>query len=225
MSSLHLHPALPATFSFSPSSGAVRYFKTNSAMPRAASHSAISSPGTYRRWQQSPERDGWWAWQLRKVVLLPSRCLPLRIALIACQDSPPVLYFGSRHEGPVMPDHVSPGVYVEENGQPHSIQGLPTSTAGFIGPTPSGPLVLPSAPLTSLADFEQTGQQLMQVEDATSIPNFMWHAARAFFENGGTRLYVCRVFSPGASSNSDGLRPPRPTTRVLSIRPRTAKPH
>lgn len=108
-----------------------------------------------------------------------------------------------------MPDHVSPGVRVEENGQPYSIQGLPTFTAGFVGPTHSGSLLLRSAPLTSLADFEQTygGPQLMQFEDSSPTPNFMWHAARAFFENGGTRLYVSRVFSPGARSNSDGLRP------------------
>ncbi len=55
-------------------------------------------------------------------------------------------------------------------------------------PPTCGPLVLPSAPLTGLAEFEQTygGPQLMQFEDASPMPNFMWHAARAFFENGGT---------------------------------------
>jgi phage tail sheath protein FI len=108
-----------------------------------------------------------------------------------------------------MPHYVSPGVYIEEIEQPHSIEGLPTSTAGFVGPTHSGPLVLPPAPLTGLVEFEQTygGPQLMQFDDASPTPNFMWHAARAFFENGGTRLYVSRVFSPGASSNSDGRRP------------------
>jgi len=57
-----------------------------------------------------------------------------------------LFYTSITHQGPVMPDHVSPGVYVEESGQPHSIQGLPTSTAGFVGPTHSGPLFLPSAP-------------------------------------------------------------------------------
>jgi phage tail sheath protein FI len=108
-----------------------------------------------------------------------------------------------------MTDYLSPGVYVEETGQPHSIQGLPTSTAGFVGPTHSGPLVLASAPLTGLAEFEQRygGPQLVQFEDASPMPNFMWHAARAFFENGGTRLYVSRVFAPGARSNSDGRHP------------------
>jgi phage tail sheath protein FI len=108
-----------------------------------------------------------------------------------------------------MPDSVSPGAYIEPSERPHSIQGLPTSIAGFVGPTHSGPLVLPSAPLTGLVEFEQTygGPQFMQFEDASPTPNFMWHAARAFFENGGTRLYVSRVFSTGAGSNSDGRRP------------------
>jgi hypothetical protein len=135
-----------------------------------------------------------------------------------------VLYF--RHTiKAVMPDYVSPGVCDEECGQPHSIQGLPSSTAGFVGSTHNGPLVLPSAPLTGVAEFEQTygGPQPLQFEDASPTPNFMWHAARALFKNGGTRLYVSRVFCPGARSDSDGRRPPRPTTRVPSIRPPTAK--
>ena len=109
-----------------------------------------------------------------------------------------------------MPLNRFPGVYVSEINQPHSIlQGLSTSTAAFVGPTHSGPFALPSAPLTSLAEFEQTygGPEPLQFEDASPIPNFLWHAARAFFENGGARLYVSRVFSPGAKSGSDGRRP------------------
>ncbi len=47
----------------------------------------------------------------------------------------------------------------------------------------------------------------MQFEDASQTPNVMWHAARAFFENGGTRLYVSRVFRPGTSCNADGRSP------------------
>ena len=99
--------------------------------------------------------------------------------------------------------------YVEETGQPHSIQGAPTSTTGFLGPTHSGPLILPAAPLTSLVEFEEIygGPAAMQFEDASQTPNVMWHAARAFFENGGTHLYVSRVFRPGTSCNSDGRRP------------------
>jgi len=109
-----------------------------------------------------------------------------------------------------MPQYVSPGVYIEETGQPpHSIQGVSTSTAGFVGPAHSGPLYVPTEPLTSLIEFEQIygGPESMQFENASPSPNLMWHAARAFFENGGNRLYVSRVFSPGASSNPDGRRP------------------
>ncbi len=109
-----------------------------------------------------------------------------------------------------MTEPVSPGVYIQEPGQPHSIQGLPTSIAGFVGPTHSGPLVLPDAPLTSLTEFERIygGSEPMQFEDASAaVPNFLWHAARAFFANGGSSLYVSRVFSGGATANSDGRRP------------------
>ena len=30
----------------------------------------------------------------------------------------------------------------------------------------------------------------------------MWHAARAFFEEGGKRLYISRVFNPKSQSGS-----------------------
>jgi hypothetical protein len=29
--------------------------------------------------------------------------------------------------------------------------------------------------------------------------NYLWHAARAFFEEGGKRLYVSRIFRPAAA--------------------------
>ncbi len=114
-----------------------------------------------------------------------------------------------------MHEFSSPGVYLEEfPGQPKPIQGVSTSTAGFVGPTHTGPLALPPDALTSLAEFERTygdGQPL-QFDGAPPAPNFMWHAARVFFENGGARLYVARVFSPripggGPNQGNDGRRP------------------
>lgn len=130
-----------------------------------------------------------------------------------------------------MPEFRSPGVYLEEfSGQPKSIQGLSTSTAGFVGPTHTGPLALPPYALTSLAEFERTygdGQPL-QFDGAPLTPNFMWHAARAFFENGGARLYVARVFSPrslgGAPNQGNDGRRPTAADFAGAIDPATSQP-
>jgi hypothetical protein len=95
-----------------------------------------------------------------------------------------------------MPEFKAPGVYVEEGpfGR-RSIGGVETSTAGFVGPTLAGPVAGKLEVLTSASDFERdygSGTDLTYA-DGTRTPNFMWHAARAFFANGGRRLYVARV--------------------------------
>ena len=85
-----------------------------------------------------------------------------------------------------MPEYVAPGVYVEETSiQPKPIEGVPTSTAGFIGPCLKGPFKRATL-VTSLAEFERTYGR-------GRGPNFTWHAARAFFEEGGRRLYIARA--------------------------------
>jgi uncharacterized protein len=98
-----------------------------------------------------------------------------------------------------MPEYLAPGVYVEEvSFRSKSISGVSTTTTGFVGPTRFGPLQLEPDILTSLSDFEATygdGQPLTFTDTGTQT-NFLWHAARAFFEEGGQRLYVVRVFRP-----------------------------
>ena len=95
-----------------------------------------------------------------------------------------------------MPEYLAPGVYVEEvSFRSKSIEGVGTTTTGFVGPTRYGPLYDTPDVLTSLADFENTygdGQQLDF--DGDLIDNYMWQAARAFFTEGGTRLYVKRIY-------------------------------
>jgi phage tail sheath protein FI len=106
-----------------------------------------------------------------------------------------------------MPEYLAPGVYIEEvSFRSKSIEGVSTTTTGFIGPTRYGPTNLPPDVLTSLLDFEHIygdGQRLsFRTEGATvdspenryTVDNYVWHAARAFFEEGGTRLYVVRTF-------------------------------
>jgi phage tail sheath protein FI len=95
-----------------------------------------------------------------------------------------------------MPEYLAPGVYVEETSyRSKSIEGVSTTTTGFIGPTRYGPTKLDPDIITSLGEFERVygdGQKLKFGE--LEMDNFMWHAARAFFTEGGKRLYVSRVF-------------------------------
>ncbi len=110
-----------------------------------------------------------------------------------------------------MPEYLAPGVYVEEvSFRAKSIEGLSTTTTGFVGPTRYGPVNLPLDVVTSIGEFERTygDRQQMEFEDSSPTHNYMWHAARAFFDNGGTRLYISRIFSPmkapGPNDEADG---------------------
>lgn len=94
-----------------------------------------------------------------------------------------------------MPEYVAPSVYVEETAvRSTPIEGVPTSTTGFIGPCHKGPADAATL-VTSLADFERTygsGRRL-RLDGGALRANYSWHAVRAFFEEGGRRLYVSRV--------------------------------
>ena len=97
-----------------------------------------------------------------------------------------------------MPEFLAPGVYVEEvSFKAHSIEGVSTSTAAFIGPTLTTPPVTDPAerePLRSFREFEQQYGGLDDLQTAQgSSCNFIAHAARVFFDNGGHRLYIGQV--------------------------------
>ncbi len=97
-----------------------------------------------------------------------------------------------------MPEYLAPGVYVEEvSYRSNAIEGVGTTTTGFVGPTRYGPLYDPPDILTSLSDFELVygdGEQL-EFDDIGQTDNYTWQAARAFFMEGGSRLYVKRVYT------------------------------
>ncbi|MEU3774911.1 phage tail sheath subtilisin-like domain-containing protein [Streptomyces sp. NPDC032472] len=101
-----------------------------------------------------------------------------------------------------MPEYLTPGVYVEETSfRSRSIEGVPTSTFGMAGRTEYGPVpytlpnggpsVLPGPTLvTGFTEYERAfGGLRIGGEDCQ-----LALAARAFFANGGRRLYVSRVF-------------------------------
>jgi phage tail sheath protein FI len=102
-----------------------------------------------------------------------------------------------------MPEYLAPGVYVEEvSYRAKSIEGVGTTTTGFIGPTRYGPVGGEPELLTSFADFERIYGGIDSLVFEPTPPgtaqetqaNFMAHAVRAFFDNGGTKLYVARVY-------------------------------
>jgi Bacteriophage tail sheath protein len=109
-----------------------------------------------------------------------------------------------------MPEYLAPGVYVEEvSFRSKSIEGVSTSTTGFAGMTRYGPVQFPEGPttteprlITSFTDFERVYGGLETLHVPTEGDErlcYLAHAARAFFMNGGQRLYVSRVFAPRTS--------------------------
>src|SRR3954449_9362591 len=98
-----------------------------------------------------------------------------------------------------MPEYLAPGVYVEEvSYRSKSIEGVSTTTTGFIGPTRYGPVAETPQLVTSLIEFERLygdRQQLAYDDLATPTHNYMWHGVRAFFENGGRRMYIKRIYN------------------------------
>lgn len=108
-----------------------------------------------------------------------------------------------------MPEYLAPGVYVEEvSFRPKSIEGVGTSTTAFVGPTRKGPLDGTPEVVTSFGEFERVyggleNLSFNSVGDADPpATNYLAHAVRAFFDNGGSRLYVGRTFQP--RTNLDG---------------------
>lgn len=110
-----------------------------------------------------------------------------------------------------MPEYLTPGVYVEETSfRSRSIEGVATSTFGMVGLTRYGPVpyfltppgsdrvvMVPGPTLvTSFTEFERAFGGLGDVgsDDLTDRHNYLAYAARAFFANGGRRLYVSRAF-------------------------------
>ena len=105
-----------------------------------------------------------------------------------------------------MPEYLTPGVYVEETSfRSKSIEGVPTSTFGLAGLTAYGPVpyvlaeprvvMVPTPTLvTSFTEFERAFGGLDPVGELEDRTNYLAYAARAFFDNGGQRLYVSRVF-------------------------------
>ncbi|MDR3294893.1 MAG: phage tail sheath subtilisin-like domain-containing protein [Clostridiales Family XIII bacterium] len=92
-----------------------------------------------------------------------------------------------------MAEYLSPGVYVEEyDSSPRPIEGVGTSTAGFVGLAVKGPAVGAPSLITSFAEYQrQFGGYLSPYTHGGY--RFLPYSVEQFFINGGTRCYVSRV--------------------------------
>lgn len=91
-----------------------------------------------------------------------------------------------------MPEYLTPGVYLEEfemGARP--IEGVSTSTAGFLGETERGPTIPPKL-VTSLTQFSRIFGGYIENSNLT-------YAVDGFFANGGQRCYIGRFFPEGST--------------------------
>lgn len=91
-----------------------------------------------------------------------------------------------------MPEYLAPGVYVEEiSTGPRPIEGVSTSTAGFVGETERGP-TRPRL-ITSWQDYQRWFGGYIDRPPLNRANHYLPYAVRGFFDNGGQRLFVARV--------------------------------
>jgi len=108
-----------------------------------------------------------------------------------------------------MPEYLAPGVYVEEiEAGPKPIEGVSTSTAGFLGPTERGP-ISPTF-ITSTEEYER-------IYGGYLADSFMTYAVDGFFRNGGLRCFIGRITKKGAKTAAFDLQKP-------TVPPDPAKP-
>ncbi|MDD3253079.1 MAG: phage tail sheath subtilisin-like domain-containing protein [Lachnospiraceae bacterium] len=92
-----------------------------------------------------------------------------------------------------MAEYLSPGVFVEEfNDDRNVIEGVGTSTAGFVGLATRGPVTGKPVRIQSPTDF---GYQFGRYLDISVKYRYLAYGVEQFFANGGSSCYVMRVAS------------------------------
>ncbi len=101
-----------------------------------------------------------------------------------------------------MAEYLSPGVYVEEyDNSPRGIEGVGTSTAGFIGLAEKGPVEGAPLLVTNMKSFKQQFGGFLS-EFGYGEYRYLATSVEQFFDNGGTRCYVMRVAPKDAKAAS-----------------------
>lgn len=92
-----------------------------------------------------------------------------------------------------MAEYLSPGVYVEEfDSGAKPMEGVSTSTAGFIGLAERGPTEGNPQLVTNVADFKRKYGGYLS-ENEFGEYRYLCYAVEHFFMNGGSRCFISRV--------------------------------
>ena len=95
-----------------------------------------------------------------------------------------------------MTEHTYPGVYIEEIASGlHTIPGVDTSIAAFIGEAEQGPLDK-AIRVKNYTEFKEKYGNPLQ-------GSWLAHAVQQFFNNGGALLYIARVSPPTNASPTE----------------------
>lgn len=106
-----------------------------------------------------------------------------------------------------MAEYLSPGVYVEEyDSSPRSIEGVGTSTAGFVGMAVKGPTIGAPSLVTNFADYQRQFGGFL-TEYTHEEYRYLAYAVEQYFANGGTRCFISRVVPENATiaTASEGI--------------------
>ena len=101
-----------------------------------------------------------------------------------------------------MAEYLSPGVYVEEyDNSPRGIEGVGTSTAGFVGLAEKGPVAGAPVFVQSFKAFKQNFGGYLN-EFTYGEYRYLANSVEQFFANGGNRCFVMRVAPKDAEASS-----------------------
>ncbi len=103
-----------------------------------------------------------------------------------------------------MAEYLSPGVYVEEfESGMRAMEGVSTSTAGFIGLAEKGATAGTPEFITSFAEFQRKFGGYLS-ETAFGANRYLAYSVEQFFANGGARCYIMRV-APADAKTASGV--------------------
>ncbi|MBP3506821.1 MAG: phage tail sheath family protein [Lachnospiraceae bacterium] len=115
-----------------------------------------------------------------------------------------------------MAEYLSPGVYVEEfDSGAKPMEGVSTSTAGFIGLAERGPVEGLPQLVTDFADFKRKYGGYLS-ENEFGEYRYLAYGVEHFFINGGSRCYITRV-APVDAVPAKGYAPNKETPVLTFI--------